>query len=115
MGEDRRLSARARSLTMDRANTVVLSAASAWEIGVKVAAGRLRVPLPGGVLTAAVVQDEAFERLDITFDHVLTATALPPIHRDPFDRILVAQARALGCPILTADPMIARYDVEAIW
>jgi PIN domain nuclease of toxin-antitoxin system len=115
MADDARLSSPARAVISDRDNTLALSAASAWEIGIKVAQGRLRLPIPVGHLLSFAVQEQQLERLSIEFDHALAAATLPPIHHDPFDRILVAQAQALGCAIVTGDPEIARYAVEVIW
>jgi PIN domain nuclease of toxin-antitoxin system len=115
MAGDARLSDRARTVMVDPDNVLLLSAASAWEIGMKVANGRLRIPIEPAALLAHVARDERLDPVAIGFDHALVAAALPPLHRDPFDRILVAQAQALGVPILTMDPDIARYPVETIW
>jgi PIN domain nuclease of toxin-antitoxin system len=115
IADDPRLSAPARAVMSDPDNVLILSAASAWEIGIKIAQGRLRVPIPLPQLLSFVIRDERLERLDIGFEHALDAAALPPIHGDPFDRVLVAQAQTLGCPIITGDPGMARYAVDIIW
>ena len=115
MMDEARLSARARDVLKDANITLVLSVASAWEVMLKVQAGKLRLPeAPGRYL-----EDRAnlfgMERLPVELRHVQHLEALPGHHRDPFDRLLIAQARAEGLPILTADPAFARYDVEVIW
>lgn len=91
------------------ASEVFLSAASAWEIGIKARLGKLRAPsdteLPAELARRGVVP------LSITMEHALAAAALPPLHRDPFDRMIVAQARLEGLTLVTADPALARYGV----
>jgi PIN domain nuclease of toxin-antitoxin system len=86
---------------------VYVSAASIWEVEIKRAVGRLRAPED---LTARV-DDSGYERLPITFEHAREAGRLPLHHRDPFDRVLVAQARLDGLTLMTADQRLARYDV----
>jgi PIN domain nuclease of toxin-antitoxin system len=115
MAGDPRLPERVRTLMLDDASTLYLSAASAWEIGIKAARGRLTLPMPVDQYLALRSAEDRIEPLDISFGHVLMAAALPPIHRDPFDRVLVAQAQTIGCPILTGDPEIARYAVDVVW
>ena len=115
MMDEPRLSTRAREVLKDGAITLVLSVASVWEVMLKVQAGKLRLPdAPGRYL-----EDRAnlfgMERLPIELRHVQQLEALPMHHRDPFDRLLIAQARVEGLPILTADPAFARFDVQVIW
>ena len=91
-----------------------LSAASAWEIAVKYALGKLRLPeRPGDYVTNYLRQTQT-TALPITVEHGAYEAELPPHHRDPFDRLLIAQAVLERLPILTADPQIARYEVEVI-
>ncbi|MCY7417961.1 MAG: type II toxin-antitoxin system VapC family toxin [Chloroflexi bacterium] len=113
--DDPRLPSSARAVISDAANVLMLSAASAWEMGIKVAKGTLHLPAPLPELLAFIVHDERLQGVDIGFEHALAGAALPPIHGDPFDRLLIAQAQAIGCPILTRDADIARYDVDVIW
>jgi PIN domain nuclease of toxin-antitoxin system len=114
MTDDARLSPRARAFFAHDDHTLILSVASAWEIALKIARRRLHLPVTmEGVQSA--VRDQRVERLAIEFEHAVAAATLPGIHGDPFDRMLVAQAMALGCPIVTQDPKIARYPVETIW
>ena len=112
---DDRLSSRAREFVLDASNEIVLSTASAWEIAIKAARGRLDLPLPAEQYIPERMAQDAFVSLDIQLGHVLAAAALPAHHADPFDRILIAQAQAERIPILTADETIRRYAVETIW
>ncbi len=100
---------------MDSSTDVAFSLASAWELAVKVGSGRLE--LPGAIerYLPDRLRHHGFELMPIDLSHALRAGALPRIHGDPFDRMLVAQAQIEGMPILTADPAIGRYDVETIW
>jgi PIN domain nuclease of toxin-antitoxin system len=93
-----------------RAESVYVSAASVWEIEIKRARGRLKAPED----VLGMVHDAGFSRLQITFEHALEAGRLPPIHRDPFDRMLVAQARLEGMTLATADARIRLYDVQVL-
>ncbi|MFN8619859.1 MAG: type II toxin-antitoxin system VapC family toxin [Chloroflexota bacterium] len=110
-----RLSARAAQILQDPGARVLVSAASAWEIAIKLAKGKVRLPVEPASLLEVVTRDLRMEPVPVEFAHAIAAADLPPIHADPFDRLLVAQARILRVPILTADPNIARYDVETIW
>ncbi len=110
-----RVSDRARALIEDPEVVVLLSAASAWEISIKAARGRLELPQPPERYVPDRVRRHRMSVLDVALSHALRAGALPEIHADPFDRLLVAQAQLEGLPILTADPAIARYEVETIW
>ena len=94
----------------DPGELVVVSAASIWEAAVKAGLGKLRVPESLG----AAVVDEGFEPLAVTFDHAERAGALPPHHRDPFDRMLVGQALAEGLTIVTHDGAFEPYGVDLL-
>jgi len=112
---DRRLSRRARSLIGKETNTVLVSAASAWEITTKARLGKL----PGAVEVAedvvGCVTGQGFESLDITLLHGQRAGALGGSHRDPFDRMLIAQAQAEGVPIVSNDEVFDQYGIRRIW
>lgn len=97
----------------DPGNDLLLSAASSWEIAIKVGLGRLQLPDDPKRYVPDRMRAIGAEPLPIEHAHVLAVAELPPHHRDPFDRVLVAQARQLEIPIVTADPQIARYDVQA--
>ncbi len=113
--DDPRLSSLARKIISDGNNEIFLSAASGWEIAVKSQLGRLKLPDRPERFIVEQLSINAFESLPIRLSHALRVYALPPIHRDPFDRILVAQSQLEDMPILTADPQIAQYPVEVIW
>ncbi len=89
---------------------VCVSAASAWEIGIKVGLGKLRPPAD----IETQLQAERFTRLPVTLNHGFHVGNLPLLHTDPFDRLLVAQAQLEGLTIVTRDPRIAAYDVETL-
>jgi PIN domain nuclease of toxin-antitoxin system len=95
---------------IESADTVSVSAASVWEIEIKRAAGRLRAP--DDVAERAL--SEGYEPLTISFEHALEAGRLPRVHGDPFDRMLIAQARIEGMTLATADATIVRYDVQTL-
>jgi PIN domain nuclease of toxin-antitoxin system len=112
---DRRLSQRARRLIGNDETTVLVSAASAWEICTKFRLGRL----PGAAAVAADVtgclDGQGFLPLPITVDHAQRAGSLPGPHRDPFDRVLIAQAQAEDLPLVTVDPVFRLYGMKLIW
>ena len=114
-GDDPQLSVPARQAVAASENEVYVSAASAWEIAIKMALGRLRAPADLEGFFAEEMRRSAFRPLCMHVGHGLAVRALPDHHRDPFDRILVAQAQIERVPIVTADPMISRYGVETIW
>ena len=105
-----RLDDRARDAIRDPRNRVLVSSASAWEISIKTALGKLRFD---GDLTG-VLKAVGFDPLAIDVEHALAAGALPPVHRDPFDRMLVAQARAEGLTVVTRDDVFESYDVPTL-
>lgn len=92
------------------AEEVFVSAATAWELGLKVSLGKLR--LPESVETGA--RASGFQELPVNFRHTELAVALPPLHRDPFDRMLIAQARCEGLTLVTHDEEILRYEVAVL-
>lgn len=112
---DRRLSARARRTIGEETNTILVSAASAWEITTKVRIGKL----PGAVEVAGDVSGciarQRFDSLDITVLHAQRAGRLPGAHRDPFDRMLAAQAQIEDLPIVSNDLIFDGYSVTRMW
>jgi PIN domain nuclease of toxin-antitoxin system len=110
-----RLSVRAREVLEEEATDGLVSVVSAYEIAMKAARGSLELPTEPSRYVPDRLARHGFEALAIELRHVLRAGALPFIHRDPFDRLLIAQAQLEGVPIITADPAIAQYDVEVIW
>jgi PIN domain nuclease of toxin-antitoxin system len=93
------------------AAVVFVSAASAWEVAIKVALGKLEIP---GSLEDAVHESQ-FEQLPITFAHTSTLAGLPPHHGDPFDRMLIAQALSEGLTIVTHDRKLGPYGAPTLW
>ncbi len=92
---------------------LVLSVASVMEIGIKLANGRLRLSDDPGRLVAELIEDGVVP-LAVTVEHALRMASLPPLHRDPFDRLLVAQAQVEGLTLVSADPGVLAYDVASI-
>lgn len=109
------LSDESRRILADGDNEIVVSVASSYEIVHKAQQGRLTLPDSPAEYVRSRITSNGFTTLAIELSHALRAGSLPRIHGDPFDRMLVAQAQVEGIPILTADPAIARYDVEVIW
>ena len=106
---DTQLGARARALIGDAAD-VYVSAASAWEIAIKVARGKLRTTRR----PAQAVADAGFLELPIGFEHAEAVSRLPPHHGDPFDRLIVAVAQVEGCAIVTSDARFLHYGVPVV-
>ncbi|HEU4354902.1 MAG TPA: type II toxin-antitoxin system VapC family toxin [Actinomycetota bacterium] len=115
IADDERLSVRAAALIADGSNQVFVSAASAWEIVVKSALGRVEVPTPVDRFLTSQLEANAFVALPIQMRHALGLAALPDVHRDPFDRILVAQAVAEDLTLVSRDSALRRYPVAVEW
>lgn len=109
-----RLSAETLAIVRDRANILLLSSASAWEIAIKVALGKLHLPKPPEVYLPDRLRRSGVEALPIELAHGLAAGALPGHHKDPFDRMIIAQAQMLGAPVITVDEAFSAYDVDVI-
>ena len=110
-----RLSARAREVIRDSNNELLFSAASGWEIAIKAQLGRLQLP---DNLEQFIVDQLSLNTilvLPTQLHHALRVYTLPQHHRDPFDRMLVAQSQVENLPVLTTDPQIAQYEVKTIW
>lgn len=107
-GDPSRLPSRARNLIGDPANELVFSAASLWEIVIKRGLGRDDFRVDPRLLRRGLL-DNRYSELPVTGEHVVAIDSLPPLHKDPFDRILVAQATVEGMVLLTVDPVVARY------
>lgn len=115
MSEPDRLSATALSAIRDRDNEIWISAASAWEIATKYRLGKL--PSLGPVINnlAAQIQAEGFEFLDISFAHGNLAGTLRHDHRDPFDRLLIAQSLSDGLPLVSSEALFDEFGVDRLW
>ncbi|MCU0574764.1 MAG: type II toxin-antitoxin system VapC family toxin [Syntrophobacteraceae bacterium] len=112
---DQRLSPKARSLITSRRNTLLWSVASSWELSIKHALGRLLFDEPPEVLIPAELDRNRIETLQITNAHAFKAGQLPAHHRDPFDRMLVAQAQIESLGIISNDSKLGLYDVDMFW
>ena len=112
---DEQLSTIARDWIGVASHSVLVSAASAWEIATKVRIGKL----PGAVEVAARFQEclmvQGFTPLDISTEHALRAGSLPGPHRDPFDRMLIAQAQSLNVPLISNERIFDNYGIRRIW
>lgn len=109
-----RLGSRARALVEDEAHRLFLSAASAWEIGVKYSIGRLPLPATPEEYVPERMRLSGVEGIAVTHAHALRAGALEPHHRDPFDRLLIAQAQLEKMAIVTTDRAFEAYDAELV-
>ena len=107
-GSPDRLPAAARSLLEDPQNEPIFSSASLWEVAIKHGLGRADFRVDARLLRRGLL-DNGYGELPITSEHAVALDSLPSIHKDPFDRILIAQSMVEGITLLTADPLVARY------
>jgi PIN domain nuclease of toxin-antitoxin system len=107
-GQPERLPAAARTLLDDPRNVPVFSSASLWEIAIKSGLGRDDFQVDARLLRRGLL-DNGYLELPITSEHAVAIDGLPPIHKDPFDRLLVAQSMVEGITLLTSDPLVAQY------
>jgi len=113
--EPERFTPAAREALEDPENELFLSAASAWEIAIKYALGKLPLPMPPAEYLPSRMERADTTSLPVTQDHAGRVAALPPHHRDPFDRLLVAQCLAEDMRLVTVDRQFVPYDLEIIW
>lgn len=113
--EDSRLSDLARKLIADSGNILFWSSASSWEVGIKYKLGRLPLPEEPGKFILEELEKNRIESLPITDEHAFHAADLPPRHKDPFDRMLIAQARMESLILLSCDAFFNLYDVDVRW
>jgi len=109
-----KLSSMAMSVLRNPANTVFVSAAVAWELAIKANLGKFNVSSLVTELRKHIAE-EGFTELPISIGQAVRAGLLPLHHRDPFDRLLAAQAQELNAPILSADKILDRYDIKRLW
>ncbi len=110
-----RLSADALRSVEDPANELILSVASAWEISIKYALGKLVLPRPPMDYFTERIPTSGVVPMPISLSHALHVATLPMHHRDPFDRILIAQAQLESLTVLTSDRRFGSYDVDVLW
>ena len=112
---DARLSKRARAAIADARTICLVSAASAWEVTTKARLGKLPGALEVAADISGCLRSQQFTPLDITIDHAQRAGSLPGEHRDPFDRMLIAQSQAENLPLVSNDAVFDKYGVVRIW
>ena len=115
LSDDAALTRSARRTIADTKNTLIVSAASAWEIATKVRLGRLPSANDLAADFSGHLDRDGFELLAISAEHGIRAGLLPGPHKDPFDRMLIAQAQAENMPIITNEPLFESYGVRRIW
>lgn len=109
-----RLGPRSRELLSDGGYTLLVSAASSWEIATKYALGKLPLPEPPELFVPSRIARDGITPLHVQHAHALRVAALPPHHRDPFDRLLIAQAQLERVPVMAADEVFDLYAVDVI-
>lgn len=115
LDDDDRLSRRARRLILAADTGVFVSSATAWEMATKVRLGKVRDANGAVSRLGALIAERGMSELAISVAHAVEAGSLPGPHRDPFDRMLIAQARIEGLPIVSADPVFVKYGVSVVW
>lgn len=109
------ISSRVRDIMSNSLNELFLSAASCWEIAIKAKIGRIKLPGRPQIFVSQQMALNTIQGLPIQISHALHVFNLPHHHKDPFDRIIIAQAQLEKLPILTSDAMISKYKVKIIW
>ena len=116
IGDDRRLSGRAREIFADAGNELLFSVVSGWEIAIKARLGKLRASDDNlGAYISRHLNKSAIKVLPVYLSHAVRVADLPSHHEDPFDRLLVAQSTVEEMPLISGDTMISRYPIEVIW
>lgn len=115
LSDPERLSRRARRLIARSDTEIFLSAASAWEIAIKWGLGKLKLPADPAEYVVSRIEQSGVIPLPVKHTHALQVARLPAHHRDPFDRLLIAQATIEDLPVLTADRQLEPYDVRIEW
>ncbi len=110
-----KLSPQARTACEDRTNLLLLSVASAWEMQIKLELGKLHLRLPLAEVIASQQQTNDLQVLPVGLRHVLALQGLPIHHKDPFDRLLIAQANVEEATLISHDPLFARYPLKLLW
>lgn len=113
--DDPSLTTVARSAISDRANEIFLSSVTPWEMAIKIAIGKLRLTVPLNSFVLSQVSLYQFKPLHVTYDHTYLLEGLPQHHKDPFDRLLIAQAMVENLVLLTCDVKFTPYGVRTLW
>jgi PIN domain nuclease of toxin-antitoxin system len=113
--EESCLSSKARRTISDQSNEIFVSAASAWEISTKVRLGKLQVAIDLVRDFSDYISRDGFITLPITAEHGLRAGLLPSVHKDPFDRMLIAQSQTEAIPLISNEEIFANYGIQQVW
>jgi PIN domain nuclease of toxin-antitoxin system len=104
----------ARDIILNSDNTILISIASIWEVAIKISIGKLSID--GGIEGfIEAIEDEGFALLEVKIEHIMAVKDLPFHHRDPFDRMLIAQAITEGVSIMTTDSDVLKYNINQVW
>jgi len=112
---DNRLSQKAKSIISDRKNDVYFSAASAWELSIKIRLGRLTLEEDLEAFIVNQLAENSFHALSVTIIHSIYTSKLPDIHKDPFDRMIIAQSQVDDMSLISRDKNIKKYKVPVVW
>jgi PIN domain nuclease of toxin-antitoxin system len=115
IGGDAQLSAHAQQLMDDEGNELFISIASLWEMAIKLSIGKLNLEQPFEEMFPEQLENNSIEILTITIDHLKAVCTLPFHHRDPFDRLIIAQAQVEGLPIISVDTVFDGYGIKREW
>ena len=113
--DDKRISTKAKSIIADSENEIYFSAASAWEMAIKTKLARLKFKGELGSFIIEQLSTNSFVPLSITISHSLYTEQLPQIHKDPFDRIIIAQSKLEDLPLISTDKKIRKYPTTVVW
>jgi PIN domain nuclease of toxin-antitoxin system len=112
---DPQLSQTARDTIADPSNTILFSVVNAWEIIIKQGTGKLTLPEPATTYIPSRIAANQFVTMPVNLSHILQVASLPDLHRDPFDRLLIAQSQTEQIPIITIDRYVVQYPIDVIW
>jgi len=115
LGNDEKLSVKAKDTIADRTVELTVSIASAWEIAIKISKGGKIADMSGVAVFIDKLHENGVEILGVTTEEVKIVEALPFIHNDPFDRVIIATAKNYGLTLISADENVRKYDVACIW
>ena len=115
LGEPGRISHKVRDVIADRSHDVFLSAVTSWEVAIKAASGKLHLPEPPDLYVPQRMASQGLRPLAVSHQHALAVFTLPAHHRDPFDRLLIAQAKVEDMTLITADRRFQQYPVQLLW
>jgi len=113
--EPAKLSKKALALCSDPGNTLLLSVASAWEMQIKMQLGKMKLAFPLQDIIREQQKDNGVQVIPVELEHVLALQSLPSHHKDPFDRLLIAQARAESAVLVTKDKTFSKYQIDLAW